>query len=136
MAGACEAFLRSSALRRRAVAVEGRELGLSSVDEILNTFDDLTSCGYEERVISPTELEHILISFGRRVGTMMKRAERLYKLSNFCSLIFFAACCVALEDGQSVELLDEALRKHLKAVRGKVCTAVSKTLARYRRSVL
>ncbi len=114
-----------------------RALGLSNADEILNTFADLISCGYEESAdSSPTESESILVSFGRRVGTLIRRAERLHKLSHFCSLIFVAACCVALENGQPVQFVDEALREFFKALRGTECTAGAKTLARYRRSAL
>lgn len=114
-----------------------RALGLSNADEILNTYADLTSCGNEESADSSlTESESTLVGFGRRVGTLIRRAERLHKLSHFCSLIFVAACCVALENGQPVQFVDEALREFFKAMRGTECTAGAKTLARYRRSAL
>ena len=116
-----------------------KSLCLSTAEEILRAADylaasqlDNNSCS-RAHVGEPT-LPLALTAFGKNVGSNLASDGIRRNTSRFLSLVFLAACCVAIHQKQPVETVNAAQKEFLRATRG-TCDEKPESLAKDRAAV-
>ena len=95
---------------------------MSTIDDILRAANYLTAIrldnhGCSEVHAAKPTLQLALAAFRRNVGSNLASNEFRQKTSRFLSLVFLAACCMAIYQGYQVESVDAAQKGFLKASR-------------------
>lgn len=115
---------------------------LSNRDDILRVVDQLAAgrIGENDQFTDHTTEKssaNALLTFGRNVGSNLRFEETHHIVSRFLSLVFLAACQVAIYQGHPMSSVDDAQREFLKASRpnGR-CNQGAEALANDRTAVL
>lgn len=93
--------------------VQKREVAsLSTAEHIILAIDNIKSSRLRisevPRETRCDELHQVLCTFGEQVRKMIVGSKFAETISNYSSLVFIAACCVALKNGHPTDLVDAA----------------------------
>ncbi|KAH8910552.1 hypothetical protein BR93DRAFT_964422 [Coniochaeta sp. PMI_546] len=136
------AFIKDMPTSEEEWGVKRKSVGMSSAADILRALRRFSiqplsdnSLVIPDHTTYP-DLQETLKSMARNVGSHMVKSRFERNLSHFMSLVFTAACCVALYAGHPEPLVAAAQREFLAASQGKgKCTAANTHLRKCRSTV-